>query len=230
MACQGTHISERYPWMIFKLCQINGLMLGLLPVIFPSLVNFVYPRSFSAALWLALLSFSPSLDACAPSLPAPSFSFPHPPFGTFELWPYVFVRSVGPPVVHLKAQKKRVRCGRHVSHSLFLHKVDCHIGPTRERRGSGWCVRGRGRGLEGGRVVGQSEALSDFEFEFIACYRLATKVHWYESPYSLAAFIGFYMFILLYNFPRTPNTYQSLFSLRLLKWLPLTSGALRARW
>ena len=50
MACQGTHISERYHWMILKLCQIKGLMLGLLPVIFPSLVNFVYPRSFSAAL------------------------------------------------------------------------------------------------------------------------------------------------------------------------------------
>ena len=35
------HISERYPWMILKLCQINGLILGLNPVIFPSLVNFV---------------------------------------------------------------------------------------------------------------------------------------------------------------------------------------------
>ena len=39
MVCQGTHILERYRWKILKLCQINGLILGLTPVVLPHLAN-----------------------------------------------------------------------------------------------------------------------------------------------------------------------------------------------
>ena len=49
MVCQGTHILERYRWKILKLWQINGLILGLTPVVFPHLANFVNPRNSSAA-------------------------------------------------------------------------------------------------------------------------------------------------------------------------------------
>ena len=49
MVCQGTHILERYRWKILKLCQINGLMLGLTPVVFSHLANYVNPKNSSAA-------------------------------------------------------------------------------------------------------------------------------------------------------------------------------------
>ena len=55
MVCQGTHILEKYWWKILKLCQINGLMLGLTPVVFSHLANFVNPRNSSAALCGAFL-------------------------------------------------------------------------------------------------------------------------------------------------------------------------------
>ena len=57
MVCQGTHILERYRWKILKLCQINGLILGLTPVVFPHLANFVNPRNSSAALCCFVPSF-----------------------------------------------------------------------------------------------------------------------------------------------------------------------------
>ena len=37
------HILERYRWIFLKLCQIIVLLLGLIPMIFLSLVDFVYP-------------------------------------------------------------------------------------------------------------------------------------------------------------------------------------------
>ena len=61
MVCQGTHILERYRWKILKLSQINGHILGFNPMIFSSLVYFVYPRSFSAAVcadWRTLSGYS----------------------------------------------------------------------------------------------------------------------------------------------------------------------------
>ena len=65
MVCQGTHILERYRWKILKLSQINGHILGFNPMILSSLEDFVYPRSFSAAVCqVTLKKTGKNRDSC----------------------------------------------------------------------------------------------------------------------------------------------------------------------
>ena len=66
------YILERYRWIFLKLCQIIALILGLIPMIFPTLANFSNPNYLCqlAALWM-IINFPLSSEVSSSAMADP---------------------------------------------------------------------------------------------------------------------------------------------------------------